>query len=1041
MSTHLYLSPAASGKTRWVIDALRASAAGLRGTPIAVVATPLQASSLRRRLAQAGGALGVHILTFDELYVLLLHHCGEIYTELAEPVRYRLLREVIATAGKAGRLPFYGGLAASPGFVDVVQGLIGLFKGAAIAAETLAASLMAAFPADGAESARLGELNALYADYQQLLQAHNWSDRAGMGWLALEAVQGCSQPLPSGIKLVAFDGFDDFTQIQLQVMAALAAKLPDMVVTLTGDPDAANGQTEARPDQRLYIRTARQVGKTLGVRAEPLPVQTPSPSPQVEMIEVTNQAAEVRAALRWLKQRIVHDGCRPHEVALLARSIQPYRETVVQIAAEFGIALRILDGLPLAQNPVIAALLALLRLALPAEDGVGLDLARRDVLEAWRSPYFDWSGGDADLLAAVALDGRVLRGESQWRSALEQAMRRGAVPDEDAETADRIAASEIGKLTERFNYFVDLITPLSAARTFVDFTQWLEQLIGDVGQPADDAQAEQQAQATGTDRSLHILACVCAGSPATAARDMAALRTFKDVLRGLIWAEAAAGELGEAQPPISYSQFFDELIGATGVTSYLPPVGQEEAVLVATAAQVRGVPLNAVAVMGLAEGEFPARIGEDPFLRDADRLRLQAQGLPLDLSTTSHERELFADCLARADMRLLVTRPRLAEGGAEWEPSPYWHDVRRRFHVQPVRLQDNDSSQPPASAHELVERLARLQTPMPVGQTWLEAAFPGRWRRVEHGAHVTQQRHRRQASPYDGDLAVMAGRLTSDYGPAHIWSPSRLESYLTCSYFFFIGHILKLEPRPEPSEGLDGAQLGSIYHRIFERACQAVVDAGDLSALLAAASDVTDEVLRDAPQEFGFRATAWWEQECVAIRSRVQQTLAGLAATDASSYQPIAFEQFFGAGENMLTIAAGQETVRVRGVIDRIDRHVVTGNLRIVDYKTGSSGFDARSLQEGKKLQLPIYALAAQQALGLGEVEEGFYWLIQHGEPSPLRLSRWEGGPAAAIATAAAHILRAVQGVRDGQFASHPPADGCPSYCPAAAFCVRYRER
>ena len=80
MSTHLYLAPAAAGKTRWVIDAVRSAAAGLHETPVVVVATPLQAASLRRRLAEAGGALGVHILTFDELYVLLLQPCGGVYT-------------------------------------------------------------------------------------------------------------------------------------------------------------------------------------------------------------------------------------------------------------------------------------------------------------------------------------------------------------------------------------------------------------------------------------------------------------------------------------------------------------------------------------------------------------------------------------------------------------------------------------------------------------------------------------------------------------------------------------------------------------------------------------------------------------------------------------------------------------------------------------------------------------------------------------------------------------------------------------------------
>jgi ATP-dependent helicase/nuclease subunit B len=311
---------------------------------------------------------------------------------------------------------------------------------------------------------------------------------------------------------------------------------------------------------------------------------------------------------------------------------------------------------------------------------------------------------------------------------------------------------------------------------------------------------------------------------------------------------------------------------------------------------------------------------------------------------------------------------------------------------------------------------------------------------VQEGAQITLARRRRQPSPYDGDLMSLAPALAAVYNASHIWSPSRLESYLTCGFMFFTGSVLRFEPRAEPGEGLDAAQLGAIYHRILEQVYRSADDPGDLVALQASAPEIAAAVLAAAPQELGFRVTAWWTQECAAIHERVQQTLAGLHADGGDRYRPIAFEQRFGGDGNPLRITIGDETLYVRGVIDRVDRHVETGKLRVIDYKTGSTGFDPGGLREGKKLQLPLYALAAQAALGLGEVEEGFYWLIGRGEPSSLQLSRWPGGAAGAIATAEAHVRAAAQGVRAGQFAGHAPADGCPHYCPAAAFCAHYRE-
>ena len=95
MPAQIYAAPTAAGKTAWVIEQVRDAAKGLRRTPYVVVATPLQAVALRSRLAAAGGALGVRIVTFDGLYAALLQYAHTAYTELEEPVRYRLLRTVL----------------------------------------------------------------------------------------------------------------------------------------------------------------------------------------------------------------------------------------------------------------------------------------------------------------------------------------------------------------------------------------------------------------------------------------------------------------------------------------------------------------------------------------------------------------------------------------------------------------------------------------------------------------------------------------------------------------------------------------------------------------------------------------------------------------------------------------------------------------------------------------------------------------------------------------------------------------------------------
>jgi ATP-dependent helicase/DNAse subunit B len=302
-----------------------------------------------------------------------------------------------------------------------------------------------------------------------------------------------------------------------------------------------------------------------------------------------------------------------------------------------------------------------------------------------------------------------------------------------------------------------------------------------------------------------------------------------------------------------------------------------------------------------------------------------------------------------------------------------------------------------------------------------------------------------EAGPHDGDLTRWSDVFGRAFGPSHVWSASRLETYRTCPFFFLVGRVLGLEPREPPSEGLDARQLGNIYHRIFERLYQAVgrdavaSPAAVLERLLRALPEVAKEVLDAAPRREGFRETAWWRETRREIVEHVARSLEALESLDARFCFHRA-EQSFGirgqGGPPLEVRDDDGDSFRLRGFIDRVDR-AGGDRLRIIDYKTGGpSGYNDRAVREGKKLQLPLYALAAQEALGLGQVVDGFYWHVQHTQPSRFTLAKF--GPGAAVATSLAHAWEAVRGARRGHFVPQPPDGGCPSYCPATAFCWQY---
>ena len=96
--------------------------------------------------------------------------------------------------------------------------------------------------------------------YQARLQAQGWADRAGLGWLAVEALEQRAPDVGRDWPLLAVDGFDSFTPIQAALLQALAGRVGELVVTLTGEPERWADQ----PGAQALCQDSRCAGSRAG---------------------------------------------------------------------------------------------------------------------------------------------------------------------------------------------------------------------------------------------------------------------------------------------------------------------------------------------------------------------------------------------------------------------------------------------------------------------------------------------------------------------------------------------------------------------------------------------------------------------------------------------------------------------------------------------------------------------------------------------------------------------------------------------------------
>jgi ATP-dependent helicase/DNAse subunit B len=437
----LILAPAACGKTQAAVDLLREPRAG---RALALVPSREQQRALYGRM---GGRRVARAVQFYQLAGIILERAGGAPQLLGDTARLGLVRAILGAQRDEGRLPAYAAVAHKRGFVAAVVELLTDLGDADIVPEAFAAA--AATPRD----VELADVYARYVAFQERRGVADLPRRLALARDVLTTDHGrpttddrpptadngrpatdhhlttdnrlritdyglrtCG-PL-DGYELLVVDGFDQFTSLQLSLLAALAHHVPRMAITLTLDE-------RERPAQRRFARTYENLrnafsphrparSPTLGragevdaqvelhvTRLNPDPGRCAAPLRHLEahlfdlneqprnvlaegavtLIEAADREREVRAVLRRVK-RLIDDGTSPGQIAVLFRDGAVYNALLREVAEEYGLLLDMAEGLPLDQAPPIATLLGLLRLPLD-------DYPRRALIETLRSPYLD----------------------------------------------------------------------------------------------------------------------------------------------------------------------------------------------------------------------------------------------------------------------------------------------------------------------------------------------------------------------------------------------------------------------------------------------------------------------------------------------------------------------------------------------------------------------------------------------------------------------------------------------------------------------------
>ncbi len=1082
MPSELLLAPVGAGKTEYALSQLHQVVEARPFAPIWVLLPgKRQEDALRQRLVEGTKERRVYFnitfFSFYTLYARLLNMVGKPQREVDDTARLRLIRGLLTELQQNNQLTVFQKIADKPGFSKVIAGFIYELKQNVVYPEAFEQ-----VAEHGSDKDR--DLAKIYTSYQALLRTHNLIDREGEGWLALEEVKQ-QVNLGKDIAHLLVDGFDQFNPLQAQLLALLASRVQQTVITLPHVHGRENTLGRRFSEARLRLGTAfAEVAQPLTIHAVPSladPVRhgglrhlieycfiNAAPKIPAEdglrLIEAPDPKIEASAIMRQVK-RLLLDGSSPDEILIAVRDWALYAPHFDDAARRYGIPTVLHYGDALANNPAVIALLNLLELA-------RFDFRRRDVLDVLRSPYFVVSGlhgATVDTLDSLSREQQVIRGRQDWLDAIRVA----ATPtsDEDGEHhAALLNSEEAQPLQQALKDFFEAVTPPESG-SINYYVEWIEGLIGnDTSTAPDDDSLEIDMPSN----SLHMLEQVRRANETFAARDLVALQAIKHVLRGMLATQKLFSVLKlEQDQQSTWRDFLNDFKSAVGAASITNNTNRSGKILITSVTDARGLPHEHVFIPGLSEGIFPRPTPEDPIYLDSERHALTQEGIFLETQVErAADDGLFYELISLPRKTLTLSRPTI-QNGAIWPESHLWRAVKVLFDdadaiVEHHKLQLGGVVKAEEAANRSEATLAvaegfnRDTTNNATNSlyNWLISQHAEHWQHIVRVRHVEQERMTsRRLDNYSGRLqdARLLDWVATQLGDKRIWSASQFNDYGMCGFRFFAKRLLKLKEIEEPETGMDAAQRGTVIHAILEDTYRELAQQGisitpdNMETAITVLRAASGRILPDAPQQFGFRESVLWAQEQVTLMRRVE----ALVWADFSDEPPLGKvfkgadripylqEVPLGGADGVpLQLQFGGRMVKVTGYIDRIDR--IGDRAIVVDYKTGSTAIPISEMTEGRNFQMMLYLLAGEAILEREHLSNpntpihiagGSFWHLNRNLSGVINLDKPEDIDA--LEEAQIRLGEQLQQGRTGNFASVPnrKSGACSHYCEFIQFC------
>lgn len=875
-------------------------------------------------------------------------------------------------------------------------------------------------PTSESASRRRHEVAEVYRRYHDILERNNYHAPLGEAVLAAEAAAALAPP--AGVRRFLFAGLDgsggsdvimrlvralqeNDEVAEVEVVAVGPAPTEETAWALHGndailrpwvDSDEpwsvlpGEDPAEAEPDLAAVVRDP------FAYRETPVPG-----TGAVQGVRLPDEQMQVEWIVADIKRRVLDEGVRPEEIAVVVRRLDDIAEEFEHECARLGVPVVSSREMRVSEVPAVRALLSAFRIP-------GRDWQASDLVSAAESPYLPLDLNPT-LVSQIGQAGIAPTGARDWLARIDAL-------EADTDPDDPGALRLIAHLRAGFAALVATMDDLAGPDGRKTAAGWIESLTRAVG-------------AWKIEERVYAASGMAPRAERTrlARTDLDGMNAFIRAMKDWVRGREIAGLPNEPIPAAEWVREMESVAREMHIRLSTYP---RDAVQLVDPAQAMLRSWEVVYVAGLTDGSFPARSGTDEHLVSEDDRR--ALSLPTAEHREAKERLYFHLAAATARRTLVLVTLAADDRGKALVASPYLTCMSLRiegFGTRDVRANamSTDAEEHALSIRDIdliaahrfrdlaslvgseAERVRGAVASDRILRLWLGQAGA---RRALHGWGVEHFRRRLPAALLAGTAGEDACRTHAGIlSPEELsavadtssmaFSPSDFSTFQGCRFRFFGTKLLGLRPnREDPDDHDEAAAFGTLQHRVLERLYKALSESGSLPPRSAEDVEAAVQMLDDVARREVLAYTTssrerLWKLDFAfvtdVLREFVRRDLSGLmhgqSGHGGARLRTRIRDLEMRAGREAEPIEIERDGVRFRlqGTIDRVeeiddprlsgDAAAANGWLIVRDYKGGRTKWtpSVQHYLDGKSLQLPLYAsmverITGQRVFGFGEL-------------------------------------------------------------------------